>query len=153
MKLSSLLISLGAASCAAYSPSVNRRVAVQKFLAGGAAAVIANPAIANALDACPKGSKNCIRTEWTPPKGASKDEIVSTLKKALDAYPQEGQSSVDLGGWKIVEDFSGGSGRVEFKSGRSKSKILALSLSEVRPGLETQTLVSTKSVLTSLLLS
>lgn len=119
MKLSVSFLVAVVGSAIAYSPSsVNRRDVFQSIVASGAAVAIAgNPSIANALEACPKGSKNCIRTEWTPPVGTKKDEIVSTLKKALDSYPQEGQSEVDKGGWAIVEDFSGGSGRVEFKSG------------------------------------
>lgn len=38
---------------------------------------------------------------------------------ALEAYPQEGQGGVDLGGWKVVDDQLASSGyqRVEFRSG------------------------------------
>lgn len=116
MKLSSVLLCAAAGSAAAYAP-VNRRDVFQTIIAGGASAIVAAPSIANALEACPKGSSNCIRSDWTPPAGSSKEAVVASLKKALDSYPQEGQAKVDLGGWTIVEDFSGGSGRVEFKSG------------------------------------
>jgi Protein of unknown function (DUF1499) len=119
MKFSVVLLS-GFAGCAvAYSPSpVTRRAAFQSLVASSAAAAImASPSIANSLESCPRGSNNCIRTEWTPPVGSSKEAVVAGLKKALDAYPQDGQGGVDKGGWVIVEELSGGSGRVEFKSG------------------------------------
>ncbi len=118
MRLLATAVSLLVVSVSAYAPaSLNRRDVFQSVLAGGVAAVVASPSIANALEACPKGSKNCIRTEWTPPSGTSKDSAITALRKALESYPQEGQDSVDLGGWKIVEDFANGSGRVEYKSG------------------------------------
>jgi hypothetical protein len=111
--------SLLVASTAAYSPGpLNRREVFKAVVASGAAAIVASPSIADALEACPKGSNNCIRTEWTPPAGKSKDAAIASLKKALDSYPQDGREKVDLGGWKIVDDFSdGSSGRVEFTSG------------------------------------
>ena len=122
MKFIGAALAFFAASAAAYSPSrvIHRREMFQSFVsAGAAAAVVAHPSFANALEACPKGAKNCIRTEWTPPSGFSKDEIISSLRKVLDSYPQQGQQSVDLGGWQIAEDFSNGAAtaRVEFKSG------------------------------------
>jgi hypothetical protein len=72
-----------------------------------------------ALDACPAKSKNCIRTTWTPPEGTSKAKMADVVKAVLQAYPQEGQSKVDLGGWEIVEDGleNAGSATVEYKSG------------------------------------
>mmetsp|Transcript_129969 Transcript_129969/g.363797 ORF Transcript_129969/g.363797 Transcript_129969/m.363797 type:complete len:186 (+) Transcript_129969:158-715(+) len=106
------------ASATAYTPApMNRRDAFKTVVASGAAVLVTTPTIVNALEACPKGSSNCIRTEWTPPAGSSKDAAIASLKKALDSYPQEGQQKVDLGGWAIVDDFSDGSARVEFKSG------------------------------------
>jgi hypothetical protein len=82
--------------------------------AASAAAVLLPPQAAQAaaqaaaqttaLDACPAKSQNCIRTTWTPPEGTSKAQMAATVKSVLTAYPQEGQSKVDLGGWKIVED-------------------------------------------------
>lgn len=118
MKFSAILLAAIAASTSAYSPApVNRRDAFKTLVAAGSAAVVAGPSVVNALDSCPKGSKNCIRTEWTPPSGTKKDGAIAGLKKAIESYPQEGQNKVDLGGWKIVEDFSSGSGRIEYTSG------------------------------------
>lgn len=72
-----------------------------------------------ALEACPAGSKNCIRTAWTPPKGTSKGDAAKTVKSVLASYPQEGQAGVDKGGWTWIKDnLSGsGAGSLEFKSG------------------------------------
>jgi hypothetical protein len=114
----SLLFSI-AGTVVAYTPScLTRRGVFQSLVASGAAAaIVVHPSIANSLESCPKGSKNCIRTEWIPPAGSGRDAAVADLKKALDSYPQDGQNGVDQGGWVIVEDFSKGSGRVEFKSG------------------------------------
>ena len=119
MNLSAYLLFGFALSVAAYAPTpLTRRDVFQSLAASGAvAAILSNPSIANSMESCPKGSKNCIRTEWIPPAGSSKGDAVAALKKALNSYPQEGQSDVDKGGWVIVEDFSGGTGRVEFKSG------------------------------------
>lgn len=117
MKLS--VVSLFVASTAAYSsqaPSSRRKIFKSAF-ATGVATVIAS-GNANAIDACPKGSKNCIRTTWTPPAGSSKTDSTASLRKVLEAYPQEGQEKVDIGGWSLVEDnFSSGSARFEYKSG------------------------------------
>lgn len=74
---------------------------------------------ANAIEACPKGSSNCIRTTWTPPSGTSKKDAAQQVKAVIDSYPQEGQDKVDLGGWNIVED-SGDKLSVEYKSGIGK---------------------------------
>jgi Protein of unknown function (DUF1499) len=76
-----------------------------------------NPA--NALEACPKGSKNCIATTWTPPSGTNANAAASALKKVIESYPQEGQNNVDLGGWTIVDDsFAPGKvAKLEYKSG------------------------------------
>lgn len=117
MKFPIALLALFAASAEAYSPSpIGRREVFQSIVSAGAAAVVASPSVANALGACSVKS-HCIRTDWTPPPGTSKDTIIATLKKTLDAYPQAGQQSVDLGGWTVVDDLSDGYGRVEFKSG------------------------------------
>jgi Protein of unknown function (DUF1499) len=80
---------------------------------------IATPSVAQAIDACPKGSNNCILTTWTPPSGTSANDAASTLEKVIKSYPQEGQSKVDLGGYTVVED-SFGPGKtasLEYKSG------------------------------------
>lgn len=56
------------------------------------------------MDACPKGSKNCLTTTWTPPSGTDANDAVGTLKKVIESYPQEGQNKIDMGGWSVVED-------------------------------------------------
>lgn len=81
--------------------TVGRR---EMFQQAGALAFIAAANPANALDACPKGSKNCLTTKWTPPSGTDSSAAASTLKKVIESYPQEGQNKVDLGGWTVVED-------------------------------------------------
>jgi hypothetical protein len=108
------------ASTAAYSPKnapSGRRELLKSAVATGiATAFVSSPA--NAINACPAGSKNCIRTMWNPPSGSKMEESISSLRKVLEAYPQEGQQKVDLGGWTLVEDnFGSGSARIEYKSG------------------------------------
>jgi len=71
--------------------------------AGAAIAFAATASPANALDACPKGSKNCIATTWNPPAGTDAKAATSTLKKVIEMYPKEGQNKVDLGGWAVVD--------------------------------------------------
>lgn len=126
MKLS-VTLAFAAASCgtvAAWNPTTpspaSRRELLQQtaFVATSGLAFLAKVDSAHAIEACPKGSKNCIRTTWTPPAGTSKADMAKTVKEVLSTYPQEGQADVDKGGWKIVEDFNGGdSARVEFTSG------------------------------------
>ena len=115
------LTTLLVASATAYTPDApsTRREMFQTLTTGVAtAAFVASPSIANAIDACPSGSKNCIRTTWTPPSGSSKADSIASLRKVLESYPQEGQDKVDLGGWTLVEDnFSNGNSRIEYKSG------------------------------------
>jgi hypothetical protein len=121
---------LAVGTTAAYSTNANnnaapsRRAFFQKAAvtaaAASAAVLLPTPAVqAAALDACPAKSQNCIRTTWTPPEGTSKAKMAAAVKDVLTAYPQEGQSKVDLGGWVIVEDGleNGTSARVEYKSG------------------------------------
>ena len=93
--------------------SVNRRD-VMKTLVGGAVVAVV-PAVTPALESCPPKSNNCVRTTWTPP---SKDVAVADLKAVIDAYPQEGQNKVDLGGWSIASDNleSDGTARIEYLS-------------------------------------
>ncbi|KAG7346330.1 DUF1499 domain containing protein [Nitzschia inconspicua] len=126
MKLSfagTAILSLFAATVTSYNiqqpqSAVDRR----GVLAGGAAAALAfltsnNPA--QALEACPKGSNNCISTTWTPPSGTDATKAASTLKAVIESYPQEGQNKVDMGGWTIVDDsFAPGKvAKIEYKSG------------------------------------
>jgi Protein of unknown function (DUF1499) len=75
---------------------------------------------ANAMEACPKGSSNCIRTTWTAPAGTSRAKMAQTLTAVLESYPQEGQDKVDQGGWSfITNDLSSapGTASLEYKSG------------------------------------
>ena len=84
--------------------NVGRREMFNKVASAGAAvALVAAAGPANALDACPKKSKNCILTQWSPPAGTNAKAAVGALQKAFEAYPQEGQNKVDLGGWSVVD--------------------------------------------------
>mmetsp|Transcript_25611 Transcript_25611/g.38142 ORF Transcript_25611/g.38142 Transcript_25611/m.38142 type:complete len:195 (-) Transcript_25611:1116-1700(-) len=78
---------------------------------------ISVPSAANAIDACPKGSKNCLRQTWTPPSSTSAADAASQLRDVLNAYPQEGQEDgkVDGGGYTIIAD-SDGSFKLEYRS-------------------------------------
>lgn len=117
MKLTIFSLFLVSAAALTQQSPCDRREMLSSIVATGiATAAISQPA--NALDACKKGSQNCIRTTWTPPSGSSKAASIASLKKVLEAYPQEGQNKADLGGWELVEDnFSSGSARLEYKSG------------------------------------
>ncbi|KAL3915289.1 MAG: hypothetical protein SGILL_005725 [Bacillariaceae sp.] len=120
MKFSTaILFAAAVSSASAYS--VDRRDAFRHVATAGAAAAfgLATSGPANALDACPKGSNNCLTTKWTPPSGTSASDSASALKKVIGAYPQEGQNKVDLGGWTIVDDSfaPGKTASIEYKSG------------------------------------
>ncbi len=86
----------------------------------GIGAVTVLPSDSQALELCPPKANNCVRTTWTPPAGTSKTDAIATLRDVINAYPQEGQAEVDLGGWAIVEDDLAGAGtaRVEYTSGK-----------------------------------
>ena len=97
-----------------------RRDVFNKFAATGAAvAFVAASGPANAIDACPKKSKNCINTTWNPPSGTDANAASKSLKKIIESYPQEGQNKVDLGGWSTVDGAyaPGKVVSVEYKSG------------------------------------
>lgn len=122
MKVSIFSLAL-LSTASAYTPTqttTTRRDAFAKVAAGFGvgAALLQQPSNANALELCPPKANNCVRTTWTPPAGASKDDAVVALRDALNAYPQAGQSDVDGGGWSIAEDDLDGAGaaRVEYKS-------------------------------------
>jgi hypothetical protein len=106
--------------------TTSRRQAFAKIATTGAAALVvagsSNIGVANALEACPAKSENCVTTTWTAPSGMSKADAASALKDALNAYPQEGQGDVDAGGWTLVEDnlSSAGTARVEYRSSGKK---------------------------------
>ncbi|CAB9527106.1 expressed unknown protein [Seminavis robusta] len=113
--LSSILLLLATAE--AYQTASSRRDVFRSVASAAFVGVI--PAAANAIEACPKGSNNCIRTTWTPPAGTSKSDAASQIKTILESYPQEGQEKVDLGGWSFASDSlaSSGTASVEYKSG------------------------------------
>ena len=128
MKFSNSILLLVATLSAANAYSIKsqhtvgrRDVFNQVASAGAAVAFVAAAGVspANAVDACPKGSKNCVTTKWTPPSGTNASAAASTLKKVIESYPQEGQNKVDLGGWSIVEDsFAPGKvASIEYTSG------------------------------------
>ena len=118
MKISAALLTTTLASSAS-AYSVDRRTALTQVASAGAAAAFGLAGPANALDACPKGSNNCLTTTWTPPSGTSASAAADGLKKVIESYPQEGQNKVDMGGWTIVSDSfaPGKTAAVEYKSG------------------------------------
>jgi hypothetical protein len=99
MKVLSLF--LLCSSCTALS--VSRRKAFEKAAALSGLVFLPTSA-AVALESCPPGSQKCIRTTWTPPQGASKADIVSSIMSVINDYPQEGQAGVDNRGYTVVED-------------------------------------------------
>uniref|UniRef100_A0A7R9ZN89 DUF1499 domain-containing protein n=1 Tax=Craspedostauros australis TaxID=1486917 RepID=A0A7R9ZN89_9STRA len=127
MRITTAILALCVACASAYSinngngAEVSRRAAFSKTAAaafGVASIAAASATPASALEACPAKSQNCIRTQWVPPAGSSQADATASLRKAIEAYPQEGQNKADLGGWTIVEDnFANGSARIEYKSG------------------------------------
>lgn len=127
MKFSALILAAAATASVtdAYSikpqQSVGRRDMFKQVASAGAAIafVAGTTSPANALDACPKGSKNCIATQWTPPAGTDAKAAAGTLEKIISSYPQEGQNKVDLGGWKVVDGAyaPGSTVSLEYQSG------------------------------------
>ena len=108
-----------------FSPSQNNQVSRRDAVFNTLASIVAIslPGAANAIQACPPGSKNCLRQTWTPPSGTSAADATSQLRDALNAYPQEGQEDgkVDGGGYTIVtdtlgKDSSSGSLALEYRS-------------------------------------
>jgi hypothetical protein len=115
MKISqtALVFVLVAGTAQAYQASSRRA-----FVQSAAALVAASPLVAQAIEACPSGTQNCIRTTWTPPAGTSAADMAKTVSAVLTEYPSEGQADADKGGWTIVQDDLAGAGTaVEFKSG------------------------------------
>jgi len=93
---------------------VGRRQALSTVAATIAAGVLIPTGPAFAVDACPPGSKNCVRQTWTPPSGTSAADAVAQLRSALNEYPLEGQEDgkVDGGGYKVISDGLGDGGAV-----------------------------------------
>jgi Protein of unknown function (DUF1499) len=125
-------------AAAAYQPTTQQsQFARRDFIVqtGSAAATVAaacltiavsTPTVSYAaatttLDACPKGSSNCIRTTWTAPAGTSRSEMAKTLTAVLESYPQTGQADVDKGGWTFMTNDlavgASGTASLEYKSG------------------------------------
>ncbi|GAX10242.1 hypothetical protein FisN_3Lh443 [Fistulifera solaris] len=115
--LSLILFVTSATSSEAFGVSSSRRELFQQT-AFGTAAFFLTPA-AHAIEACPKGSKNCIVTVWSPPEGTTKKNMALAIRSAIYGYPKNGQEKVDVGGYEIVQDDleTLGTARVEFKSG------------------------------------
>lgn len=105
-----------ASSATAWTVGPASRRNVMNTIAAGT--ILVSPAIANAMDACPPKSQNCVRATWSPPAGTSKKDAVKAVRDVINSYPQEGQANVDGGGWVVAEDNldSSGTGRVEYKS-------------------------------------
>uniref|UniRef100_A0A7S0KYB5 Uncharacterized protein n=1 Tax=Asterionellopsis glacialis TaxID=33640 RepID=A0A7S0KYB5_9STRA len=122
MKFSVLILALTASAANAYSVSNSRRQVFQRAFGSAAAVAVASPQLAQALEQCPSGANNCVRTSWSPPSGTSKADAAKAVRAAIEAYPQEGQNDVDGGGWSIAEDDLDGSGkaRVEYRSSGKK---------------------------------
>lgn len=125
MKLSSPILILSVTCATGYQqpqpPTTSNRRDLFRSVAGATVAFVGSSILttnaANAIDACPKGSSNCIRTTWTPPSGTSKKDAAQQIKAVLDSYPQEGQEKVDLGGWAFASDnlASSGTASLEYK--------------------------------------
>lgn len=114
-----LLVCLVASSASAWTIPTDRRNVMNTIASTAAAVVVASPSVANAIEACPPKSQNCVRATWSPPSGStSKKEAAKAVREALNSYPQEGQANVDGGGYTIVEDDldSSGTARIEYRS-------------------------------------
>ena len=104
-----------------------RRAALTSGGAALVSTILAPKAAQAAVSACPGGANNCYSTVstgknkmpmWTWPSGEDKASALKTLQSVVEAYPQQGQGGVDLGGWSVAEgDFASGNVRLEFKSG------------------------------------
>mmetsp|Transcript_63148 Transcript_63148/g.150559 ORF Transcript_63148/g.150559 Transcript_63148/m.150559 type:complete len:206 (+) Transcript_63148:109-726(+) len=129
-----LLLAATALLCCSFAPSAyvpptasSRRAALAAPIS--AAILFAGVDSASAaVSACKPGANNCWSTAstdnrkmsaWAWPAGVSKGEAVKQLKSVIEAYPQEGQDSVDMGGWSYAVDTLADQGyaRLEFKSG------------------------------------
>lgn len=124
LAITAILAILGTSSAYSTTKASSRRELLSNVAKGavfgiGAIAVTPN---ADALEICGPKANNCVRTTFTPPAGSSKDDVAAALRDAINAYPQEGQSDVDKGGWTIASDDLSGAGtaRIEYKSGIGK---------------------------------
>ena len=74
---------------------------------------------ASTIGSCRPNSLNCIQTEWSPPKGTSKVDVVQTLRNVIQSYPKSGQQGVDCNGWSMASDDlekDVSTARIEYKS-------------------------------------
>ncbi|KAL3760588.1 hypothetical protein ACHAWU_009549 [Discostella pseudostelligera] len=110
-----------AASICSRRESINKAILGFSSIVATTAAATSSPAYA--IQACPPGSKNCLRQTWTPPSSTSLADAISQLRSALNSYPQEGleDGKVDGGGYTLISDSltsSGGGGSIvlEYRS-------------------------------------
>lgn len=130
MKIANFL--LLCASCSAFSVSTRREVWQQAGKTLVASLVVTGttyipqPPSAQALEACLRGSQNCIRTSWTAPEKLSKAEMVDTIMGVINSYPQEGQAGVDNNGYTVAENTLADKGyaRVEYRNFGNFAKFL-----------------------------
>lgn len=105
----------------------SRRESINKAILGFSSIVATTTAAATspayAIQACPPGSKNCLRQTWTPPSSTSSADAISQLRTVLNSYPQEGleDGKVDGGGYTLISDSlspNGGGGSIvlEYRS-------------------------------------
>ncbi len=87
--MSFILFTACFASVNAYGVGSSRRELLKQASFGVASLTFASTA--NAIDACPKGSKNCIVTTWNPPAGTSKKDMALAIRAAINGYPKEGE--------------------------------------------------------------
>ena len=86
---------------------VNRRSFVVSTLGTMAGLLLpaASALAVETLPKCEKGSKNCLTHYWRFPEDMSSAAAgISDIKKVIESYPQNGQNSVDLGGWKLMSE-------------------------------------------------
>lgn len=115
------LFCLTASVSAWTTPSNDATMSRRNVMNGIAAAALAGVSSlpANAIDACPPKSQNCVRVTWTPTSSSNKKDAAKAVRETINLYPMEGQpGNIDGGGYTIVEDNldSDGTARVEFKS-------------------------------------
>ena len=72
------------------NPSSRRDVFRTVATVGSGIAFVSASSRANAIEACPNKSSNCIRTTWTAPADT---DVSKTLAGILNLYPQEGQAA------------------------------------------------------------
>lgn len=107
--------------CSSRRESINNAFTSLVGIASIAVIGTTTPPPAYAIQACPPGSKNCLRQTWTPPSSSSASSAADQLRSALNSYPQEGleDGKVDGGGYTLISDtLSSNSGSIvlEYRS-------------------------------------